>query len=140
HRRTGRRVGEVAAAGPAPDRARRPPPRGMRPPRHERLSPVLRRDHFFVVVLFFRVVVRLAGAFFLAGPFARFSASFSTAMVSVISSTFSVARRETFVVPSVMYGPKRPSLITIGFSLVGSVPSSFSGGFAAARPRVLGWA
>src|SRR5699024_6708030 len=87
--------GTKMAAGPAPDRARRPRPRGMRPPRHERRSPVLRRDHFFVVVLFFRVVVRLAGAFFLAGPFARFSASFSTAMVSVISSTFSVARRGT---------------------------------------------
>src|SRR5699024_10186579 len=114
------------------DRARRPHPRRVRPPRRERRSPKPRRGYFFVVVLFFSEVVRLAGAFFFAGPFARLSASFSTAMVSVISSTFSVARRETFVVPSVMYGPKRPSLITIGFSLVGSVPSSFSGGFAAA--------
>ena len=85
------------------------------------------------------VVVRRAAGFF-AGPFARFSASFSIATCSVISSTFSVARSETLVVPSVMYGPKRPSLMTIGFSEVGSVPSSFSGGFAAARPRVLGWA
>src|SRR5690606_10618802 len=95
----------------------------------------------FFAGAFLRVVavVRLAAGF-LAGPFARFSASFSIATCSVISSTFSVARSETFVVPSVMYGPKRPSLITIGFSLVGSVPSSLSGGLAAARPRVLGWA
>src|SRR5699024_2422789 len=76
----------------------------------------------------------------LAGALARFSASFSTAMVSVISSTVSIERSDTLAVPSVMYGPKRPSLITIGFSLVGSVPSSFSGGLAAARPRRLGWA
>src|SRR5690625_3594121 len=111
------------------------------------------RRHFLPVVLARLAGAFLAGAFlagaflagalragFLAGPLARFSASFSIATGSVISSTVSVARSETLVVPSVMYGPKRPSLITIGFSLVGSVPSSFSGGLAAARPRVLGWA
>src|SRR5699024_39868 len=131
-RKDGPRTDEPAErTGPRPD----PPARTDGP-----LGSGARRGHFFVVVLFLRVVVRLAGAFFLAGPFARFSASFSIATFPVISSTFSVARSETFVVPSVMYGPKRPSLITIGFSLVGSVPSSFSGGLAAARPRVLGWA
>lgn len=65
------------------------------------------RSHFFAVVLFFVVVLFLAGALrlaagFFAGPFARFSASFSMAIFSVISSTVSDARSETFVVPSVM--------------------------------------
>src|SRR5699024_9321698 len=139
----GARTGRQEADGPcAPTGGpRKDGPRTDEPARTDGpLGSGARRGHFFVVVLFLRVVVRLAGAFFLAGPFARFSASFSIATFSVISSTFSVARSETFVVPSVMYGPKRPSLITIGFSLVGSVPSSFSGGLAAARPRVLGWA
>ena len=45
------------------------------------------------------------------------------------------------VSPSVTYGPKRPSLTTIGLPETGSSPSSRSGGAAAARrPRSLGWA
>src|SRR5262249_47197161 len=39
---------------------------------------------------------------------------------------------------SVTYGPKRPSLTTIGLPLAGSSPSSLSGGAAARRRRVLG--
>lgn len=58
----------------------------------------------------------------------------------MISSTLSPERSVALVSPSVTYGPKRPSLTTTGFSLTGSVPSSFSGGLAAARPRCLGWA
>jgi hypothetical protein len=37
----------------------------------------------------------------------------------------------TLVVPSVTYGPKRPSLITIGFFVSGSSPSSRNGAAAA---------
>ena len=40
--------------------------------------------------------------------------------------------------PSVTYGPNRPSLITIGFSVTGSAPISRSGGAAARRCRVFG--
>src|SRR5690625_3361948 len=134
----------IGARTPMP----RPLPRRARRPGHGHrlarpISSGTGRRHFLRVLL-----ARMAGAFlalvlragFLAGSLARFTASFSIATDSVIYSTVSVARSETLVVPSVMYGPKRPSLITIGFSLVGSVPSSFSGGLAAARPRVLGWA
>ena len=102
----------------------------------------------FFAAVFLAAVAFLAGAFFagaffavfLAGPFARFSASSSKPRSGVISSTLSPERRVALVSPSVTYGPKRPSLTTTGFSLTGSAPSSFSGGLAAARPRCLGWA
>src|SRR5690606_11190281 len=106
----------------------------------------------FFAAVFLAAVAFFAGAFlaavffvvffaaFLAGPLARFSASSSKPRSGVISSTLSPERRVALVSPSVTYGPKRPSLTTTGFSLTGSVPSSFSGGLAAARPRCLGWA
>ena len=47
-------------------------------------------------------------------------------------STTSPLRRLALVSPSVTYGPNRPSLITIGFLVAASVPSSRSGGVAAA--------
>ena len=99
--------------------------------------------YFFAVdflVVVFRVDDFLVVVFLFVGPFARFSARRSTARSCVIVSGDSSLRRVTFVEPSVMYGPKRPSLMRIGFSLVGSVPSSASGGFAAARPRCFGCA
>ena len=92
------------------------------------------------------VVARLAGAFLAgvrlgAGPLARRSASSSAARSMVRLSTSSPLRSEALVSPSVTYGPNRPSLITIGFELTGSVPTSRSGGAAAAvRPRVFGCA
>ena len=50
-------------------------------------------------------------------------------------------RSDALVSPSVTYGPNRPSLTTIGLPDTGSLPSSFSGGAAAARrPRSFGWA
>lgn len=57
-----------------------------------------------------------------------------------MSSTLSSVRSVAFVSPSVTYAPKRPSFTTTGAPLTGSVPSSFSGGLAAARPRCFGWA
>src|SRR5439155_12334168 len=69
------------------------------------------------------------------GPFARRSASSSTARSSVSDSTASPARRLAFVSPSVTYGPNRPSLTTTGRPDEGSCPSSRNGAFAAARPR-----
>ncbi len=69
-----------------------------------------------------------------AGPLARFSASSSAARSIVTDSTESAVRRVAFVVPSVTYGPKRPSLTTTGAPLAGSVPSSRRGAAAAARP------
>ena len=73
------------------------------------------------------------------GPRARRSASSSAARSSVIDSTSSPLRRLALVSPSVTYGPNRPSLITIGLPVAGSVPSSRSGGVAApCRPRRLG--
>ena len=52
-------------------------------------------------------------AAFLAGPRARRSASSSEARSSVIDSMSSPLRSDALVSPSVTYGPKRPSLITI---------------------------
>src|SRR5215468_10365166 len=76
----------------------------------------------------------------LAGPAARRSARSSTARWRVTASTVSLLRREALVSPSVTYGPKRPSLITMGRPS-GSSPSSRSGGAATRpRPRVLGCA
>ncbi len=95
------------------------------------------------VVFFAAVAVFFAGAFFAAfftGPRARFSASSSNARSGVMVSTSSSLRSVALVSPSVTYGPNRPSLTTTGFSLTGSLPSSFSGAAAAARPRCLGWA
>ena len=87
----------------------------------------------------------LAGAFFLAaflrvdGPAARRSASSSAARSTVRLSTSSPRRSEALVVPSVTYGPKRPSLTTIGEPVSGSFPISRRGPLTL-RPRVLGWA
>lgn len=94
-------------------------------------------DVFFAVPVFavvFRVVV-----FFLAGPFARFSASSSNARVGEMPSTESSLRRVALVVPSVTYGPKRPSLTTTGFLDSGSSPSSLSGAAAVCPRRCLGF-
>ena len=101
-----------------------------------------------LAVLFFAVVLRavvffaafLAARFFVAGPWARFSASSSAARSMVTDSTVSALRSVAFVSPSVTYAPKRPSLTTIGFPVTGSLPSSRSGAAAARRPRCLGWA
>src|SRR4051794_32851725 len=99
----------------------------------------------FLVVFF--AADFLAGAFFapflaafFAGPFSRRSARSSAARSRVISSTESSLRRVALYSPSVTYSPKRPALTTIGWPETGSLPSSFSGGAAAARPRVFGWA
>ena len=80
---------------------------------------------------------RLA-AFFGAGPAARFSDSMSDASSIVIVSGVWPRRSDAFDSPSVTYGPKRPSLMTTGFSVSGSTPRSRSGGLAAARPRSFG--
>ena len=81
---------------------------------------------------------RLLGGL-LRGPRARRSASSSDARSSVIDRTSSPLRRLALVSPSVTYGPKRPSLITIGLPDTGSLPSSRSGGVAApCPPRRLG--
>ena len=79
-----------------------------------------------------------AAFFFGAGPFARFSASISDACSSVSSSGVCPRRSDALTSPSVTYGPKRPSLITSGFSVSGSLPISRSGGAAARRWRVFG--
>jgi len=84
--------------------------------------------------------LRFAGRFLGAGPLARLSASSSAARSEVIVSISSPRRNVALISPSVTYGPKRPSLINIGRPDAGSAPSSLSGGFAAARPRCLGWA
>ncbi len=52
----------------------------------------------------------------------------------MIDSTSSPLRRLALVSPSVTYGPNRPSLITIGLPVAGSVPSSRSGGAEAPCP------
>ena len=97
---------------------------------------------FFAVAFF--AVLFLAAAFFAAVFFGRALGPLvgeqSTPRSGVIVSTSSSLRRVALVSPSVTYGPKRPSLTTTGFPLTGSVPSSLSGGLAAARPRCLGWA
>ena len=82
-------------------------------------------------------------AFFAAGPpvaasFARRSDSSSLARASVSVSGLSPLRSDAFVVPSVTYGPKRPSLTLIGLPETSLSPSCFSGGLAAARPRRFG--
>ena len=75
----------------------------------------------------------------LTGPRARRSASSSAARSSVNDSTSSPLRRLALVSPSVTYGPNRPSLMTIGLSVAGSLPSSRSGGAEApCPPRRLG--
>src|SRR6266508_5797297 len=105
----------------------------------------------FLVVAFlgaaFFVVAFLAGAFLAArlrgvvGPLARRSANSSAARSMVTSSTESPRRSDALVSPSVTYGPNRPSLITMGLSVAGSLPSSRSGAAAdARRPRDLGCA
>src|SRR5699024_9563061 len=64
---------------------------------------------------------------FFAGPAARLSARSSTACSNVTDSIGASFGSVRFVSPSVTYGPKRPSLMTIGLPLVGSSPSSRSG-------------
>src|SRR6476660_368948 len=96
----------------------------------------------FFAAVFFAAVAFLAGVFFAAaffavfftGPRARRSASSSEARSSVIDSTSSPLRRLALVSPSVTYGPKRPSLMTIGLSVAGSAPNSRSGGAEAPCP------
>ncbi len=85
----------------------------------------------------------LAGALraFFTGSRDLRSASSSDARSSVSVAGSSPLRRLAFVSPSVTYGPKRPSLTTMGAPLTGSGPSSLSGGAGARWPRrVLGWA
>src|SRR2546421_281829 len=66
--------------------------------------------------------------FFLGvGPAARLSASSSAARSRVISSIDSPRGMVRLTVPSVRYGPKRPSLITIVSPVAGSGPTSRSG-------------
>src|SRR5205814_7762995 len=72
---------------------------------------------------------------FAGGPFARRSASSSTARSSVTVSGSSPLRRLALVSPSVTYGPKRPSLSTISRPPAGSVPISRNGFVAARWPR-----
>src|SRR5690606_27999509 len=70
-----------------------------------------------------------AGAFlagFFAGPFARLSARSCTARSKSTSSTVSPRGIVAFVVPSVTYGPNRPSFTLIGLPLSGSASNSFS--------------
>ncbi|SEB32599.1 hypothetical protein SAMN04490220_0015 [Rhodococcus jostii] len=89
----------------------------------------------FLAAVFFAAFLAgafFAAAFFFTGPRARRSASSSEARASVMDSTSSPLRRLALVSPSVTYGPNRPSLITIGFSLTESTPSSRNGGVAAA--------
>ncbi len=95
---------------------------------------------FFGAAVFFAALFE-ALFFFGAGPFARFSASSSIARSSVSSSIVVPRGTVMFVSPSVMYGPKRPSLTVIGLPDTGSAPNSRSGGFAVPRPpRVFGCA
>ena len=150
----------VRAAGPAGrpswdcDTYRRGKLTGRRTPtlRDERRSLL---GAAFLVVFFaavFFAAVFLAAAFFaaaflaaffaafLAGPRSRRSASSSAARSRVIASTVSSLRRVALYSPSVTYSPKRPAFTTTGWPETGSLPSSLSGGAAAARPRCLGWA
>src|SRR6185437_3145837 len=102
----------------------------------------------FLVVAFLATPAFLAGAFLappalrlVDGPAARRSANSSAARSMVMCSTSSPLRREALVVPSVTYGPNRPSRRTTGRPVSGSAPSSFSGAAGVPRPRrVLGWA
>src|SRR5690606_8190942 len=83
----------------------------------------------------------LAGAFlavervvrFLAGPWARFSASSSIARSGVIVSGVRSRGRVRLVSPSVTYGPNRPSLTWIGLPLFGSSPTGRDHAWAACR-------
>ena len=86
----------------------------------------------FFAAGFLAVVARVVR--FLAGPWARFSASSSIARSAVTDSGVTSRGRVRLVSPSVTYGPNRPSLTWIGLPLVGSSPSSRSGGVAV-RPR-----
>src|SRR5699024_6142013 len=69
-RRAVRADGRAAKGRAANGRARRADRPSTGPARANGRAPGsgARRGHFFVVVLFLRVVVRLAGAFFLTGP------------------------------------------------------------------------
>src|SRR5699024_1377261 len=109
----------------------------------------LRVDFFAVLrVAFFAAFLAVFLAAFFAvlrapGPpvaasLARRSDSSSLARASVSVSGLSPLRSDALVVPSVTYGPKRPSFTVIGLPETSLSPSSFSGGFAAARPRRLG--
>ena len=77
---------------------------------------------------------------FFAGPLARRSARSSKARSGVIVSGSSSRRNEALVVPSVTYGPKRPSLSRTVTPVTGSAPSSRRGSFWAAPRRRFGWA
>ena len=63
-----------------------------------------------------------------AASFARRSESSSLARASVMVSGLSPLRSDALVVPSVTYGPKRPSLTDIGLPETSLSPSIFSGG------------
>src|SRR4051794_12094521 len=79
--------------------------------------------------------------FFLgAGPAARLSASSSAARSRVISSIDSPRGMVRFTVPSVRYGPNRPSLITMVSPVAGSGPTSRNGSALRWPRRCLGWA
>src|SRR5664280_1807438 len=104
---------------------------------------------FFVPVLLAAVFLAfafLAGAFLLAallpaeGPAARRSARSSEARSTVSASTSSPRRNDALVVPSVTYGPNRPSLTTMVRPVAGSLPISRNGPLAVRLPRDLGWA
>src|SRR5262245_50257134 len=93
----------------------------------------------FLVVDFFAgarlVVLRTVG------PLARLSAMSSRARSAVNAAGSSPRGTVALTSPSVTYGPKRPSLSTIGLPLTGSSPNSASGAAAARvapRPRVRG--
>src|SRR5690606_11758292 len=113
--------------------------------------PALRREARYFLGEDFLAAAFLAGDFFagaffaaaflvvrfLVGPAARLSASSWTASSNVMPSTVMPLGTVRFVSPSVMYAPKRPSLMTIGLPDVGSSPSSRSGGVAVCpRPRL----
>ena len=88
----------------------------------------------FAAPVFFALAFLAAFFVRLTGPRARRSASNSAARSSVIDTTSSPLRRLALVSPSVTYGPNRPSLITIGLPVAGSLPSSRSGGVDARCP------
>ncbi len=77
-------------------------------------------------------------AFFVVGPRAARSASRSTASVIVTASGWMPRGTVALVVPSVMYGPKRPSSTRTGAPLSGCGPRSAIGGFATRPRRCLG--
>ena len=93
---------------------------------------------FFADFLVVFLVVFFAGDPPSAASLARRSESSSLARASVMVSGLSPLRSEALVVPSVTYGPKRPSLTDIGLPETSLSPSIFSGGCAAARPRRFG--